>query len=89
MVTATGALGENQALTYPAVGLIEVTPNDSVDLVREIRAIIVGTVGDVNVIASDGTTGVLPNLAAGIAHVIRCTRIKATDTTATRIVGIY
>lgn len=78
-------------------GVLNVTPNDSVDLVpavgpaRPTRSILVGGQGNVNCVFADGSTGIVavPATACGFLIALAVTRIKATSTTATQIVAFY
>ena len=70
----------------PARTAFAITPNDSTDLAVSAKALWVGVLGDVKVITVDGDTvtfvgvqGVLP---------VACSRVIATLTTATDIVGL-
>ncbi len=68
-----------------ARGVIAITPADS-DLAVYVKAIYVGTQGDVKVTAVDGTTATLV-AALGVVPVA-CKRIWATGTGASNIVGL-
>jgi len=76
-------------LASPAGGLLSVVPSDTVDLDVVTRAIMVATEGDVTVIMQDGTTGTIPALQPGVPYPLRISRVLATGTTATGIVGLY
>ncbi len=71
----------------PIEEMVDITPNDSVDLARPIRSIYVGVSGDVKVNDLVGGTHVIVGLAAGVWHPCCATRVFATDTTATDILG--
>jgi len=74
----------------PARSAVAITPHDTNDLAEQTRGIIVGVSGDVKVdMLGTGTAVVLPSLVAGVVHPFQVTRIYATDTTATSIVGVY
>lgn len=70
-----------------------ITPNDSADLDKTVRALNVATSGTVRVttMGDEYDTGDTIDLyiAAGIAFPIRAVRVHATGTTATGIVGLY
>ncbi len=71
----------------PITHLAEVTPNDSADLANFSRTLFVGVGGDVTGDTVGGEAAItLKNVAAGMHHPIRLTRIDATGTTATDIV---
>jgi hypothetical protein len=72
----------------PATDASAITPHDSDDLAKVPRALYVGTAGDVKVDMADGTAGVIFVGAIGILP-IRVTRVYATLTTASDIVGLY
>jgi len=80
---------ENYAsnLESPLTGLVEITPNDAVDLATVSRAITVAAAGTVEVTMLDGSVGSV-YIAAGIPFPIRVTRVWATGTTATGIVAL-
>lgn len=76
------------ALIHPTGHSADVTPHDTNDI-AETRGLFVGTAGDVKVIMASGVIQTWPNLAAGIIHAIRCTRVFNTDTTAGDIIAVY
>ena len=77
-------------LLQPINQIVAVTPSDIVDLTGGMaRALFVGVAGAVSIQSAAGTTDIIPSLAAGIRHEIRCTRINATGTTATGIAVGY
>jgi hypothetical protein len=73
----------------PAEKYNAITPHDTNDLSTPTRGLYVGVSGDVKVISLDGNDVTYTGLMAGIIHAISCTRVYATGTTATNIVGIY
>lgn len=73
----------------PADDAADVTPSDTVDLGAVTRGLYVGVAGDVAVIMKDGGAVTFSGLAAGVAHPLRVSRVKATGTTATGIVALY
>ena len=77
------------ALMIPAEAYDGITPSDGTALARPTRAVYVGVSGDLRVDSMDGNQVTFVGLAAGMVHPIRCTRVYATGTTATDIVGIY
>jgi hypothetical protein len=67
-----------------------ITPSDSVDMTFETRGIYVGVGGDLKVtLAQDGSAVTFIGLSGGIIHPIAASRIWATGTTATSILGLY
>ncbi|SIS84845.1 spike base protein, RCAP_Rcc01079 family [Phaeovulum vinaykumarii] len=73
-------------MSDPAVHLEAITPSDSTDLARVTRALWVGQAGDLAVVSAAGESVTLPN-AEGLIP-IRVTRVRATGTTATGLVGL-
>lgn len=73
----------------PVESAFNITPSDSVDLTHTTRAIIVASAGNMKATTVGGTTVTFPNLVAGIFHPIRVTRIWATGTGASGIMGCY
>jgi len=73
----------------PAVHAFSVTPNDSVDLTYVTRGLYVGASGDVKVTVHGGEAVTFVDLAAGVIHPLRVTRVWSTGTAATGIVGVY
>lgn len=76
-------------LGAPARGGFAVTPSDSLDLQRETRAIYVGGSGDLSLLMADGSAIVLSGLVGGTIVPVRAVRVKATNTTATLLVGLH
>lgn len=71
-----------------ALSLVSITPSDANDLVNIVRAIYVGTPGDVCVIDSAGNTVTFKNVYDGQSiSGFAVARVKATGTTATNLVG--
>lgn len=75
-------------LESPATHLDPVTPSDSTDLAHTVRGINVATSGFVRVTTKSGDTGTVFVLE-GSVFPLRATRIWATGTTATGIVGLF
>lgn len=76
-----------RTVNMPAGSVIEITPDDTVDLEFVTIALNVATAGSVRVTTLDGdVTDVF--LAAGIAFPIRVTRVWANGTSATGIRGL-
>lgn len=71
----------------PSRGLA-VTPNNGADLAFPIRGLMVASAGDVSVVTLRGDTVTLPALQPGMQYAILATRVRATGTTATGIVGL-
>ena len=66
-----------------------VTPSDTVDLIYTTRGVYVGTAGNLEVIAADGTTVVFTGVPAGSVLPICVNRIKAGNTTASTILALF
>lgn len=65
----------------------DITPNDGVDLSIETRQIVVGGAGTLRVILKSGST-VNFTCVAGQSLNIKATRVLATGTSATNLVGL-
>lgn len=65
-----------------------ITPNDTTDLPKLTRGLLVGTTGAVRVTMLSGAVLTLPSLAAGVIHSLQVTRVHSTGTTATGIFGL-
>lgn len=79
---------QSNDLESPARDADTITPDNDNDLTEQTRGIYVGVSGDVKVDMVGGTTATFVNLAAGIIHPIQATRIYATGTDATNILGL-
>lgn len=75
-------------VTKPATDAISITPSDSTDLSKAVRGIYVGATGNVKVDMIDGSTVTFTALAAGVIHPLAVSRVYATGTTASNIVGV-
>lgn len=75
-------------LSAPATNAFAILPDDSVDLIEVTRAIYCGGGGDISVIMLDGGTVLFKNIAAGSILAVRASRVQATSTTATDLVGM-
>lgn len=77
-----------QITSYPRAA-VAIVPSDSVDL-AEPMTVIAGTAGAVAVIpASGGASVVFAGIQAGQAVPVLASRVLATGTTATGLVGVY
>jgi hypothetical protein len=76
------------AWVAPGVGGAAITPNDSTDLPRPARGILVGVAGNVAIVTEDGSALTVP-ATAGLIIPWRVLRVKATGTTATSLFSIY
>jgi hypothetical protein len=75
-------------LVGPAVGGFEITPDDDNDLPVVVRAIFIGTPGDVTIMFANGDGPVTFTNATGRIEVM-ASRVLATGTTALNLTGVY
>lgn len=71
-----------------ALGGISITPSDTDDLSRTIKAIYVGATGAIKVDTIAGDTLTFAAVPVGIFPIV-CTRVYSTGTTASSLVGLY
>jgi hypothetical protein len=76
------------SLVGPGDDAFVISTSDTVDLASVTRAIYVGVTGDVAVITKGGTTLTFTAVPAGAVIPVRVSRVKATGTTATNMVGL-
>jgi hypothetical protein len=76
-------------LPNPAVHAFAITPHDANDLDYVTRGIYVGGAGNLKVTMLGGETVTFTGVAAGQIYPIRASRVFATLTTATSLVGVY
>ena len=74
--------------SFSAIGVISVTPSDTVDLTKFARAIRANAAGTIKITCYDESFATL-NFLAGETRAICARRIWATGTTATGIEGMY
>lgn len=70
----------------PVTGAFAITPHDTNNLVEPTLSLYIGTAGALKATMLDGSVVTYPALAAG-RHPLRVSRVWATGTTATGIVG--
>lgn len=75
------------ALNNPVSVVFTVTPSDAADLQEVTRALYIGGAGNVRLVAKDSGTVTYANVPAGSRLPIRVSRVLATGTTATNIIG--
>lgn len=75
-------------LESPPSRAFAVTPTDAADLTIPIRGLMVAVGGNVALVTRGGDTATLPGLEPGVQYAVLATRILATGTTATGIVGL-
>lgn len=71
----------------PAVGAFAITPNDSTVFSRIPRAIYIGNSGSLKVDMESGDTVTFANVPVGVLP-ITVTRVYATGTTASNLIGL-
>lgn len=75
-------------LDSPGARHFAVTPSDDTDFTIQPRSLFVGGGGNVAVVDIDGTVATY-TVPAGFYLLMRASRVNATGTTATNIIGIY
>lgn len=78
---------ERQLSYGSARNTFTITPHDSTDFTYTADAIYVGVTGDITLINEQGAAQLFSNVPVGIFPV-RCSRVNATATTATNLVGL-
>lgn len=81
--------GYGDGLDAPAHSAFAVTPSDTVDLAIATRAIYVGVSGDIKVNMVGTGTVTFTGVPQGAVLPIRASRVYATGTTATTLIGVY
>lgn len=81
----------SSGIDSPATNVVLITPNNTIDLVNPIRGIGFGTEGTLKIRTVGGDIVTIPSgvLAAGVIHPIRISRVYATGTTVTDIIGVW
>lgn len=77
-----------RTLDMPAEDAVAITPHDSTDLANVTRGVWVGGAGNVAAVMKLGTVVTFVGVPAGTLLPIRVSRINATNTTATSLVGL-
>ena len=72
----------------PGVGAFAITPDDGDDLPFVTRAVYIGGEGDLAVKPVDGDPVTFVGLSAGTVLPVQITRVYATGTTATNLIGL-
>jgi hypothetical protein len=78
-----------RSLTSPPEFGLAVLPSDTADLPYLSRALYVGAGGDLAIRLQDGTELVMAGVPAGTLLPIRVARVRATQTTAARILAFW
>ena len=76
------------SLSGPASSGFAITPSDTIDLPEATRALYIGTGGNLSLRMLSGETLTFSNVTAGSLLPLRVSRVFATATTATAIVGL-
>ena len=76
------------SLSGPAAHGFAVTPNDSTTLAETTRALYVGSAGAVAVLMASGASVTFAGVAAGAMLPVRVTKVMATGTSATDLIGL-
>jgi hypothetical protein len=82
------ALAHNPQSVQSASSAFDITPADGADLAFVTRGLYVGVGGDVKVVMAGGETVTFKNLVAGVVHPLQVSKVFATLTTATQIIGV-
>jgi hypothetical protein len=75
-------------ITGPAIGGFAITPDNDTDLPKVVRAIFVGTPGNITVVFARGGGPVTFYNVQGRLEVM-ASRVMATGTTASNLTGVY
>lgn len=75
-------------LMTPAEDGFAISPHDTNDLARTPRSIFVGGAGSIVLVTAKGTELTFNGLAAGSVLPVRASKVKATGTSATFLVGL-
>lgn len=81
--------GQPDDLDNPPRNAVSVTKSDTNDLAYTSRGVYIGTTGNLAVIMDGGQSVVFKNLAAGMMHPMRVTRVLSTGTTAVDILAVW
>jgi hypothetical protein len=74
-------------LDNPAPDAVAVTPDDNTDLPLPARGLYIGGDGDVSIVTLAGSVVTFQSVLAPFVLPQRCTRVRSTGTTATKIVA--
>ncbi len=78
----------SSGISGPAFDAFNITPNDATDLSEVTRTLYIGGAGDITLTTKEGTQVTFSSLNAGSLLPIRATKVHATGTTATNILGL-
>ena len=78
----------SSGINGPANDGFIIAPDDGLDLNEITRAIFIGSGGDISLVTKNGTLLTFSGLGAGSLLPVRASRVHATGTTASNIVGL-
>lgn len=81
--------GRSEDVTAPIRRGFSITPSDASNLAAEIRALYVGSAGDLELVLASGDAVSLAGVPGGSLLPLRVSRVKASGTTAGLLVGLY
>lgn len=79
----------SRSLVSPAENAADIIPDDASDISNVTRALYVGDAGNLCVKMLGGGTATFANVPSGTLIPLRVTRVLATGTTATAILGLW
>ncbi|WP_404404943.1 hypothetical protein [Pelagibacterium halotolerans] len=85
---STSFPGRAASTNGPAGDIFSITPDDAADLTQTIRGIYVGATGDLSVVAASGAQAVFVGVPGGTVLPVSVSRVMATGTTASNLVGL-
>jgi ABC-type phosphate transport system substrate-binding protein len=71
---------KNQKEALVPQGIVAVTPSDTVNFAKPIRAFMVTTAGNVSVLMADGSSDIYPSCQPGVQYTGKIVRINVTGT---------
>ncbi|MEM6761254.1 MAG: hypothetical protein AAF615_00105, partial [Pseudomonadota bacterium] len=77
-----------RGMNAPASDAFAIVPDDGQDLPFVTRGLYAGGTGDVRVVTLEGSTATFRNLAAGTVLPVSASRVLATGTTASDLLGL-
>lgn len=66
-----------------------ITPSDTTEFTQPTRVLYIGNTGDITVVMISGTTLSFTNVTSGQILPFRVSKVMATGTTATNIIGMF
>lgn len=89
MATDTFAPNKAHEEWSPAIHAFAITPDNENDLTYVTRSIYVGVGGTIVLVTAGGEEVTLVNVQSGSVLPLRVSRVKASSTTATNMIGLY